>query len=123
MLTGTAREIHVNVPNHGLIDNLQQGAVVEVPATVDGSGVHPIAWGEVWPAGAALGRTYLSVAELTIRAAAEGDPELVRRAVLVDPNASSTLTPAEIWQLCDELTEAHAALLPVALGGTLDEGR
>src|SRR5690606_27030655 len=74
MLTGTAREIHVNVPNHGLIDNLQQGAVVEVPATVDGSGVHPIAWGEVWLAGAALNRTYLSVAELTIRAAAEGDP-------------------------------------------------
>jgi alpha-galactosidase len=57
------------------------------------------------------------VAELTFRAAAEGDPELVRRAVLVDPNASSTLTPAEIWELCDELTEAHAELLPENLGG------
>ncbi len=117
MLTGAAREIHVNVPNAGLIDNLPQGAVVEVPAVVDGTGVHPIAWGSVPPAGAALNRAYLSVAELAIRAAAEGDPELVRRAVLVDPNASSTLTPAEIWELCDELTEAHAALLPENLGG------
>ncbi|AYF97639.1 alpha-galactosidase [Protaetiibacter intestinalis] len=123
MLTGTAREIHVNVPNAGLIDNLPQGAVVEVPATVDASGVHPIAWGSVPPAGAALNRAYLSVAELAIRAAAEGDPEFVRRAVLVDPNASSTLTPTEIWELCDELTAAHAALLPVALGGTLEEPR
>jgi len=123
ILTGAEREIHVNVPNRGYIDNLPQGAVVEVPATVDGSGVHPIAWGDVWPAGAALNRTYLSVAELAVRAAAEGDPELVRRAVLVDPNASSTLTPAEIWELCDELTAAHAALLPVELGGALEGPR
>lgn len=123
IITGTEREIHVNVPNRGLIDNLPEGAVVEVPATVDGTGIHPIQWGSVPAAGAALNRTYLSVAELTIRAALEGDPELVRRAVLVDPNASSSLTPAQIWQLCDELTEAHAALLPVALGGSLEEAR
>lgn len=123
ILTGTPREIHVNVPNRGLIDNLPEGAVVEVPATVDGSGIHPLTWGSVPAVGAALNRTYLSVAELTIRAALEGDPELVRRAVLVDPNASSSLTPAQIWELCDELTEAHAPLLPAALGGTLEEPR
>ncbi|WP_307377383.1 alpha-glucosidase/alpha-galactosidase [Microbacterium sp. W4I20] len=119
MLTGAPREIHANVVNHGLIDNLPERAVVEVPATVDADGVHPIAWGAIPAAGAALNRTYLSVADLTIRAALEGDPELVRRAVLIDPNASSTLTPDEIWQLCDELTAAHAELLPRALGGVL----
>ncbi len=123
IVTGTVREIHANVPNNGLIDNLPTGAVVEVPATVDADGVHPIAWGEIPAAGAALNRTYLSVGELTIRAAQEGDPELVRRAVLIDPNASSTLTPAEIWELCDELTAAHASLLPRALGGTLEDVR
>lgn len=123
ILTGTVREIHVNVPNRGLIDNLPEGAVVEVPAAVDSDGVHPIAWGSIPAAGAALNRTYLSVADLTIRAAREGDPELVRRAVLVDPNASSTLTPAQIWELCDELTAAHAPLLPRALGGTLEVAR
>ncbi|MDT0156073.1 alpha-glucosidase/alpha-galactosidase [Microbacterium sp. ARD32] len=121
MLTGTPREIHANVVNAGLIDNLPQGAVVEVPATVDGDGVHPIAWGAIPAAGAALNRAYLSVAELTIRAAREGDPELVRRAVLADPNASSTLTPDQIWQLCDELTAAHGELLPASLGGRLNE--
>lgn len=120
MLTGTPREIHVNVPNRGLIDNLPADAVVEVPASVDAHGVHPIAWGSIPAAGAALNRTYLSVADLTIRAAREGDPELVRRAVLTDPNASSTLTPAQIWKLCDELTAAHADLLPRELGGKLE---
>ncbi len=120
MLTGTEREIHANIPNHGLIDNLPTGAVIEVPAKVDSDGVHPIAWGSIPAAGAALNRTYLSVADLTIRAALEGDPELVRRAVLTDPNASSVLTPAEIWELCDELTAAHAALLPRELGGALE---
>ena len=122
MLTGVSRDIHVNVPNAGLIDNLPQGAVIEVPATVDREGVHPLPVGAIPVAGAALNRRYLSVAELTIEAARRGDPQLVRQAVLVDPNAASTLTPAEIWELCDELTAAHARYLPVELGGTLVGG-
>lgn len=120
ILTGTERVIHANVVNHGLIDNLPAGAVVEVPSRVDADGVHPLPFGAVPVQGAALNRTYLSVAELTIEAAKTGDPELVRRAVLTDPNASSSLTPEQIWALCDELTARHAALLPVALGGTLE---
>jgi alpha-galactosidase len=123
VLTGTRREIHVNVPNHGLITDLPEGAVVEVPAVVDAGGVHPEVVGSIPPAGAALNRRYLSVAELTVRAAAEGDPELVRRAVLVDPNAASTLTPAQIWELCDELTRAHAPLLARELGGEVEGPR
>jgi alpha-galactosidase len=117
ILTGTEREIHVNVVNDGYITNLPDGAVVEVPALLDRDGVHPIRYGAVPPAGAALDRTYLSVAELTIEAARTGNPELVKQAVLIDPNASSSLTPEQIWALCDELTAAHADLLPVALGG------
>ncbi|MEN0084046.1 MAG: alpha-galactosidase [Leifsonia sp.] len=120
ILTGTERTIHANVVNHGLIDNLPQGAVVEVPSRVDADGVHPLPFGAIPVQGAALNRTYLSVAELAIEAARTGDPELVRRAVLTDPNASSSLTPEQIWALCDELTKRHAALLPVALGGTLE---
>ncbi|WP_349866389.1 alpha-galactosidase [Leifsonia sp. WHRI 6310E] len=123
ILTGTERIIHANVVNDGLIDNLPQGAVVEVPSRVDASGVHPLPFGSIPVQGAALNRTYLSVAELAIEAARTGDPELVRRAVLTDPNASSSLTPEQIWALCDELTARHAALLPVALGGTLEVAR
>lgn len=121
MLTGTPRTIHANVPNRGWIDNLPEGAVVEVPAEVDAGGIHPVRFGAVPLAGAALNRRYLSVAELTIQAARTGDSRLVRQAVLVDPNAASTLTPAQLWELCDELTAAHARYLPAALGGTLGE--
>jgi alpha-galactosidase len=120
MLTGTQRTIHANVVNRGLIDNLPQGAVVEVPALVDADGVHPQHYGSVPLLGAALNRTYLSVAELAIEAARTGDPRYVRQAVLADANASSSLTPQQIWDLCDELTAAHARFLPRALGGTLD---
>ncbi|MGC3954786.1 MAG: alpha-galactosidase [Propionicimonas sp.] len=120
MLTGTPRTIHANVVNRGLIDNLPQGAVVEVPARVDGDGVHPEHYGSVPLLGAALNRNYLSVAELTIEAARTGDPRYVRQAVLADPNASSSLTPEQIWALCDDLTAAHARYLPRSLGGSLE---
>ena len=120
MLTGTSRTIHANVVNRGQIDNLPQGAVVEVPARVDADGVHPQHYGCVPPLGAALNRTYLSVAELTIEAARTGNPQLIRQAVLADPNASSSLTPEQIWALCDDLTAAHARYLPRSLGGSLD---
>ena len=119
ILTGTEREIHANVVNRGYISNLPDDTVVEVPALLDGGGVHPIQFGNIPSAGAALDRTYLSVASLTIEAALTGNPELVRQAVLIDPNASSSLTPEQIWTLCDDLTAAHADLLPVSLGGRL----
>ncbi|WP_426625459.1 alpha-galactosidase [Leifsonia sp. McL0607] len=119
ILTGTERVIHANVVNRGLIGNLPEGAVVEVPSRVDADGVHPLPFGDIPPQGAALNRTYLSVAELAVEAARLGDPALVRRAVLTDPNASSSLTPEQIWTLCDELIARHASRLPAALGGTL----
>jgi alpha-galactosidase len=115
IVTGTEREIHVNVPNRGLIDNLPQGAAIEVPARVDADGVHPIAMGALPPALAAINRPYVSVAELAVEAMKTGSPALVRQAMLVDPNASSTLTPEQIWALADELIAAHGDLIPEPL--------
>jgi len=115
LVTGTEREIHANVPNAGLIDNLPQGAVVEVPTLVGAEGIRPVAMGSLPVQCAAVNRPYVSVAELTVEAMRTGDPRLLRQAVLVDPNASSTLTPEQIWQLCDELVEAHGDLLPEPL--------
>lgn len=115
LVTGTPREVHVNVPNRGLIDNLPADAVVEVPATVDGTGLAPVPMGSLPVQCAAQNQPYVSVGRLTVEAARTGDPRLVRQAVLMDPNASSTLTPAAIWELCDELVAAHGDLLPAPL--------
>jgi alpha-galactosidase len=115
LVTGTRREVHVNVPNRGLIDNLGPDAVVEVPAIVDGSGIAPEPMGSLPIQCAAVNQAYVSVGRLTVEAARTGDPLLVRQAALMDPNTASTLTPEQVWAVCDELTAAHGDLLPEAL--------
>jgi alpha-galactosidase len=120
MLTGTEREIHANVVNRGLISNLPEGAVVEVPARVDAAGVTPLAVGDIPLQGAVHNRTYLSVAELTVQAALTGNRDYVRQAMLVDPNGSSALTPARLWELTEAMFDAHAEVLPTSLGGRVE---
>ncbi|WIB64681.1 alpha-glucosidase/alpha-galactosidase [Curtobacterium sp. MCBD17_040] len=115
MVTGTERVIHANVPNRGLIDDLPTGAAVEVPCTIDAGGLAPHRIGNLPLQCAAQNRNYVSVAELAVAAAQTGDPLLVRQAVLVDPNASSTLTPEQIWAMCNDLVDAHGDLLPEPL--------
>ncbi|HEY9477920.1 MAG TPA: alpha-glucosidase/alpha-galactosidase [Microbacteriaceae bacterium] len=115
IVTGTVREIYANIVNDGLIDNLPQGAAVEVPATVDASGLTPHPIGALPVQCAAMNRPYLSVAELTVEAARTGNPELIRQAVLMDPNAASSLTPEKIWEMCNDLVAAHGELLPEPL--------
>jgi alpha-galactosidase len=110
--TGEPRIVYGNVPNHGLISNLPQGACVEVPCLVDGNGVQPTAVGNLPPQLAALNRTYLNVCELAVRGALEGDREHVVHAALLDPNTSATLTPEQTVQMVDALIEAHGPALP-----------
>jgi len=115
METGIRREIHANVANRGLITNLPADFGVEVPCTVDRLGLHPQAVGALPPQCAAVNRPFASVGELTVRAALDGDPRLVRQAAMVDPNTAATLTVEQIWALCNDLTEAHGELLPEPL--------
>jgi alpha-galactosidase len=113
--TGRPRVIYGNVRNTGLITNLPQDSCVELPCLVDATGVNPVHVGELPPQLAALNRTYLNVAELTVKAALEGRPEYVRQAVMLDPNAAASLSLDAIWEMCDELTAAHGDALPEAL--------
>jgi alpha-galactosidase len=117
MTTGTKRIEYGNVRNDGLIDNLPDGCCVEVPCRVDGEGVHPIAIGKLPPQCAALNRTFINVVELTVRAALEGKRDHVYQAVMLDPNASATLTIAQVHEMVDELIEAHGELLPTGIRG------
>ena len=110
--TDVAREVYVNVRNDGLIDGLPAHACVEVPAVVDGNGIHPTAIGEIAPQCLALNRTFLNVVELTVLAALEQRRDLVYQAALLDPNTAATLGTSEIVALCDELIAAHGDLMP-----------
>jgi alpha-galactosidase len=117
--TGTPRVISANVVNDGLITNLPAGVAVEVPTLLDSLGAHPMKVGELPPQCAALNRNFLNPVELTVRAAVDGDPRLVRAAAMVDPNTAATLTVDQIWELCDDLTAAHGDLLPESLRSSL----
>ena len=111
---GTERELHVNIRNGGLITSLPPAACVEVPCLVGAGGPEPVPVGELPVQLTALNRTFLNVVELTVRAALEGSRDHVYQAALMDPNTAATLTTRQAVAMCDELFDAHAALLPPA---------
>jgi alpha-galactosidase len=115
--TGTPRELYVNVRNGDLITSLPPQCCVEVPCDLGPGGAVPRPVGALPPQLAALNRTFLNVVELTVRAALDGRREHVYQAALLDPNTAATLTTAQTVAMCDELLDAHRALLPPGLAG------
>ncbi|MEU9957674.1 alpha-glucosidase/alpha-galactosidase [Streptomyces sp. NPDC050982] len=111
VVTGTPRTIYGNVPNRGLIDNLPADSVVEVPCLVDALGVQPTRVGSLPPQCAALNSAYVSVTDLVVRAATDGDPRHIRHAAMADPATAAALPVERIWDLCDDLVRAHRELL------------
>lgn len=69
MITNKPYKIGANVLNTGLITNLPNDCVVEVPCLVDASGVTPCFVGDLPPQLAALNRTNINVHQLTVEAA------------------------------------------------------
>ena len=110
--TGRLYRGHFNVENRGLITNLPDGCVVEIPCYVDGNGIHPAFVGPLPLPCAATCRASISVQEMAVEAALTGDRALVKLAVLHDPLTAAVCTPDEVWQMCEEMFEALAPWLP-----------
>jgi alpha-galactosidase len=113
--TGTPREIYVNVRNDGRIANLPPDCCVEVPCDLSAGRAEPRSVGALPVQLAALNRTFLNVAELTVHAALAGSRDHVYQAALLDPNTAATLTTAQTVAMCDELLAAHKELMPPGL--------
>lgn len=75
----------VNVPNKGLIANLPDWIVVEVPATVDKNGIHGISMGELPKGFAGLLLNQAAVHDLTAEAVLKKSKAAALQALLVDP--------------------------------------
>ena len=118
MATGEPSRIVANVMNGGLVTNLAADACVEVPALVDGLGVHPTTVGALPLQCAAYIHPAVDAQALTVRAALEHDRDAVYHAVLQDPIVQARLNLDEAWRMTDELIEAEAEWLPSWLGGT-----
>ena len=112
LITGEERQTNLTVANEGLIPQLPADCFVEVPAVIDARGITPIPVENYPPQLAALNRSYLSVAELTVRAALEQSVDHVLHAAILDPNTAATLPLPEITSLCREMLDAHRDLLP-----------
>ncbi len=109
---GTPRVIYGNVPNQGLIDNLPQDCIVEVPCLVDKNGVQPVRIGSLPPHLAALMQTNVNVQALTVEAALTRKREHIYHAAMLDPHTAAELDLDQIWNLVDDLIEAHGDWLP-----------
>ncbi len=109
--TGLPLRIFGNVKNSGLITNLLEGCVVEVPCIVDKAGIHPCYVGDLPPQCAALNSSNVFVQELAVRGIVEKDKNKILQSLLLDPLTSAALTIDDIVKMTDEMFEVDKEYL------------
>lgn len=92
-----------NVKNKGLITNLLEGCVVEVPCMVDKGGIHPCYIGDLPPQVAALNRMSINVQEMAVRGIVEKDKNKILQSILLDPMTFSKVSLEETKKMVNEL--------------------
>jgi len=105
------RELAVNIPNRGFIDNLPQDLVVEVPATVDKNGVHGLKLGALPKGIAGLLNNQAGVLDLSVEAALTGSRAAALQALLVDPVVDSVRAAEQTLDTMLELQQEYLAYL------------
>jgi alpha-galactosidase len=110
--TGRPYRGHFNVMNTGLITNLPDDCVVEVPGYVDRNGVNMAVVGDLPLGCAAVCNVSINVQRLAVEAAVSGDVMLLKQAMLLDPLVGAVCTTPEISQMTDEMLIAQAQWLP-----------
>ncbi len=104
------RELSVNLPNENLaVSNLPAEAIVEVPAVVDGDGLHPEKVGPLPEPIAAYCRLQHTIQKLLVRAYAERSKELLYQALLLEPTVDDA---DRCRQMMEEFFRLQAGYLP-----------
>ena len=100
----------VNIKNTGgLVPGLEEDTVVEVPATVDADGVHPMQMKRLPEPVLAILRNQASINRLLIQAFDEGSKSSLLQALLLDPTCHSY---KQAVHLIDEMCSRQAEVLP-----------
>jgi 6-phospho-beta-glucosidase len=109
LLTGDGARHYVDIRNNGTIAGLPDEAVVEVPASVDQDGAHPVAVAPLAPEFLGLVQAVTSYEVLAIEAARTGSRTAALRALIANPLVRQ-------WDLAvpmlDELLAANRDHLP-----------
>jgi len=99
----------VNVPNRGYAPSLLPDMVIELPARVDGNGVHPLACDPLPPAVSSMLNTQGVIQRLVTEALAEQSRNKLLQALLLDPTLS---TYNNAVALINEMCERQKDVLP-----------
>jgi len=99
----------LNIMNKNYVPNLPNGMVVEVPATVDGNGIHPVKTAKIPTAIAAMITTQGAISELLLEAYLEKSRNKLLQAILLDPTVSSYNNAVA---LINDLFELQKEMLP-----------
>jgi len=100
----------VNVPNAGdYVEGLPPDTVVEVPAMVDGNGLHPEKLAPIPEALLALCRTQASIQKLVVEAYGQRSRNLLLQALLLDPVVNSVQNAEK---MLDYMLELQRDYLP-----------
>jgi alpha-galactosidase len=111
LVTGTPRQLPVNIPNAGQVPDVPDGCVVESIGVVDGDGIRGRDVARLPAPYAELVRRHVAVAELTVAAAIDGDRSRAGSAFLLDPLAGRG-DFEQTETMIDELLEGTSAWLP-----------
>jgi len=114
--TGTPSVIYGNVANKGYIPALPEGCAVEVPCLVDRNGIQPTRVEDIPPQLTAIMRSNINVQELTVQALLTENPEHIYHAAMMDPHTGAELDLDQIWEMVDDLIDAHGEWLPAWVG-------
>ncbi|MDE7285261.1 MAG: alpha-glucosidase/alpha-galactosidase, partial [Lachnospiraceae bacterium] len=110
-LAGKPFRANLNVPNTGLITNLSNDSVVEVPCYADSEGIHPCYVGEIPTQLAALNTSNIVVHQMMAKAMVEKKYEYIYEGVKLDPMTAANCTLKQITSMVDELIEVNKAYL------------
>ena len=108
---GTIFEFNGNVRNFGLIDNLPEGACVEVPVEASRAGLRPIHVGPLPPQLAILNNTSARCEELAVEGFFTKSRRKIYHAIVFDPLTSAVLSLSEIQNMVDEMFAANESFL------------
>ncbi len=111
-LGGEIFEFNGNVVNDGLVDNLPEGACVEVPVVASRKGFEPIRVGRLPPACAMLTGLSAQIEMMAVEGYLQGDADLVYQAIAHDPLTAAKLSLAEIRKMVKEMFRKNRKWLP-----------
>ena len=120
--TDTPSTIYGNISNKGFIPHLPEGCAVEVPCIIDAEGIHPNRVTDIPPQLIAIMRSNINVQELTVKALIAQDRQYVYHAAMMDPHTGAELDLEQIWQMVDDLLDAHEDWLPEFLKSSVSYG-